>query len=50
VGLFVGCHVSWAGELSLAGIGVVFLDARPEVRRHVLEVLRQPLEESVIYI
>jgi magnesium chelatase family protein len=38
------------GEVSLAHNGVRFLDARPECRRHVLEVLRQPLEESLIYV
>lgn len=37
-------------EGSLAHHGVRFLDARPEFRRHILEVLRQPLEKSVIYI
>jgi predicted ATPase with chaperone activity len=31
-------------EVSLAYHGVHFLDARPEFRRHVLEVLRQPLK------
>jgi magnesium chelatase family protein len=35
------------GEVSLARHGVRFLDARPACRRHVLEVLRQPLEESI---
>jgi predicted ATPase with chaperone activity len=29
---------------------MLLLDERPEFRRHVLEVWRQPLEERLIYI
>jgi magnesium chelatase family protein len=34
--------------VSLAHHGVLFLDAWPEFRRHVLEVLRQSIEEGVV--
>jgi magnesium chelatase family protein len=47
VGRIGGGQVPRPGGVSLAHHGVRCLDARPECRRHVLEVLRQPIEESV---
>src|SRR4029434_186531 len=49
-GLIGGGHVPMPGEVSLSHNGWCFLDELPEFRRHVLEVLRQPLEESLIYV
>jgi len=49
-GLIGSGQVPRPGQVSRAHHGVLFLDEPPEVRRHVLDVLRQPLEKSIVTI
>jgi magnesium chelatase family protein len=49
-GILGGGRTARPGEISLAHLGVLFLDEAPEFRAPILQALREPLEDRVITI
>jgi magnesium chelatase family protein len=50
VAALIGGGALRPGELSLAHLGVLFLDELPEFARNALEALREPLESGVVHL